>query len=72
MFDKFGEFNSAEEINEVAAAQLQEGDTDAVMTIARENGIDEGDAQDYIDGIVDKLCSTLMAAFGKIDGGFTL
>ena len=26
MFDKFGEFNSAEEINEAAAAQLQEGD----------------------------------------------
>ena len=40
MFDIFGEFNSAEEINEAAAAQLQDGDTDAVMTIARENGID--------------------------------
>ena len=47
MFDIFGEFNSAEEINEAAAAQLQEGDTDAVMTIARENGIDEDDAQEY-------------------------
>lgn len=67
MFDIFGEFNSAEEINEAAAAQLQEGDTDAVMTIARENGIDEDDAQDYIDGMVDKLCSPLMAAFGKIE-----
>ena len=52
MFDIFGEFNSAEEINVAAAAQLQEGDTDAVMTIARENGIDEDDAQDYIDGMV--------------------
>ena len=67
MFDIFGEFNSAEEINVAAAAQLQEGDTDAVMTIARENGIDAGDAQDYIDGMVDKLCSPLMAAFGKIE-----
>ena len=47
--------------------RLQEGDTDAVMTIARENGIDAGDAQDYIDGMVDKLCSPLMAAFGKIE-----
>lgn len=26
MFDIFGEFNSAEEINEAAAAQLQEGE----------------------------------------------
>ena len=67
MFDIFGEFNSAEEVNEAAAAQLQEGDTDAVMTIARENGIDADDAQDYIDGMVDKLCSPLMAAFGKIE-----
>lgn len=66
MFDIFGEFNSAEEINEAAAAQLQEGDTDAVMTIARENGIDVDDAQDYIDGVIDDLCSPLMAAFGKI------
>lgn len=33
MFDKFGEFNSAEEINEVAAAQLQEGDTLSLIHI---------------------------------------
>lgn len=67
MFDIFGEFNSAEEINEAAAAQLAEGDVEAIMTIARENGIDADDAQDYIDGATGELCSPLMAAFGKID-----
>lgn len=34
MFDKFGEFDSAEEINRAAAAQLKEGDLDAIKTIA--------------------------------------
>lgn len=67
MFDIFGEFDSAEEINEAAAAQLAEGDIEAIMTIARENGIDADDAQDYIDGTTDVLCSPLMAAFGKIE-----
>ena len=29
MFDKFGEFDSVEEINRAAAAQKEEGDEDA-------------------------------------------
>lgn len=45
MFDIFGEFDSAEEINEAAAAQLAEGDIEAIMTIARENGMIADDAQ---------------------------
>lgn len=40
MFEKFGEFDSCEELNRAAAAQLAEGDTDAIYTIAEENGID--------------------------------
>jgi hypothetical protein len=67
MFEKFGEFDSAEEINRAAAAQLAEGDTQAVLTIAKENGIDPEDAQDYIDGVVDTLTTPLLAATGKID-----
>lgn len=67
MFDKFGEFDSAEEINTAAAAQLQEGDTDAIMTIAEENGIDKEDAEDYIDGVVTELANNIMAAMGKLD-----
>jgi hypothetical protein len=66
MFDKFGEFDSAEEINRAAAAQLVEGDTQAILTIAKENGILPEDANDYIDGTVDALVTPLMAAVGKI------
>ena len=50
LFEKFGEFDSAEELNRVAAAQLAEGDIDAIYGIAEENGIDREDAEDYIDG----------------------
>lgn len=67
MFDKFGEFDSWEEINRAAAAQKEEGDFEALKEIAKENGIDEEDAQDYIDGVVDELCNTSMAAIGKIN-----
>ena len=35
MFDKFGEFDSAEEINRAAAAQKAEGDDEAVMELTR-------------------------------------
>lgn len=48
MFGKFGEFDSAEEINRAAAAQLKEGDLDAIKTIAEENGLDSEDAEDFL------------------------
>lgn len=66
MFDVYGEFDSAEEINEAAANQLKEGDTEAVKQIAVENGLDPEDAEDYICGYTDDLCTAIMAAFGKI------
>lgn len=67
MFDKFGEFNSAEEINKAAAAQLAEGDKNALFAIANENGIDMDDVNDYIAGYTDALVTTLSAAVGKIE-----
>lgn len=67
MFDKFGEFDSAEELNIAAAAQLKEGDTEAIYTIAEENGIDREDAEDFINGDVQELATPLMAALGKLD-----
>lgn len=67
MFDKYGEFDSAEEINEAAKAQLEEGDLEAVMEIALENGIDKEDAEDFIDGVVPELVTPLMAALGKLE-----
>lgn len=66
MFDKYGEFDSAEEINMAAAGQLEQGDTNAIREIAKENGLDPEDAEDYIDGAVTELCNPLMAAYGKI------
>ena len=66
MFDKFGEFDSAEEINRSAAAQKQEGDLDAIKAIAKENGLDPEDAEDYIDNVIPELCTPLTAAIGKI------
>lgn len=66
MFDKFGVFDSAEELNRAAAAQLGEGDTDALFALAQENGIDREDAQDYANGDMPELCTPLMAALGKL------
>ncbi len=66
LYEKFGEFESAEEINRAAAAQMAEGDTEAVYVIAEENGIDREDAEDYIDGAAPELCTPVMAALGKL------
>ena len=38
MFDTFGEFDSAEEINKAAANQRINGDMEAIREIALENG----------------------------------
>ena len=67
MFDKFGEFDSYAEINLAAKGFLEEGDFESIKELAKENGIDEMDADDYIDGIVPELCNELMAAIGKIE-----
>lgn len=50
MFDKFGEFDSYEEINRAAKAQLEEEDLEAIKTISEENGLDLEDAEDFCTG----------------------
>lgn len=67
MFDKFGEFDSADEMNRAAAAKRKEGDNEAILAIAEENGIDREDAIDFIDGCVAAFVTPLMAAHGKLD-----
>lgn len=67
MFEKFGEFDSVEEINEAAAGQLEQGDTEAIFLLAEENGIQRLDAEDYIEGLVPVLATPMMAAFGKLE-----
>ena len=66
IFTKYGEFNSADEINEAAQNQLNQGDIEAVREIAKENGIDLDDAEDFISGGWDRICSPTSAALGKI------
>ena len=39
MFEKFGEFDSFEEINELAENLFNEGDTESLKAMASENGI---------------------------------
>lgn len=67
MFEKFGEFDSAEEINRAAKQQLEQGDEEAIYTIAEENGIDKGDVQDYVEGFTQELTTILSAAVGKLE-----
>lgn len=66
MYEKFGEFDTPEEINQAAAAQRQQGDEEALRLLACENGIDEEDAEDYYDGAMDTLVNPVTAAIGKL------
>lgn len=66
MWEKFGEFDSAEELNRAALAQRNEGDTEAVRTLAEENGLDPEDAEEFLAGDVDFLALPFNAAVGKL------
>lgn len=67
MFDKFGEFDSYKEINELAENLFNEGDTDSIKEMAKENGIPEDYVAMYLEGETPELCDTLTAAMGKLD-----
>ena len=66
LYETFGEFDSVEEINKTAAGLLKEGDIDSLKVLAKENGIEEDDVEDYINGEFDELATEMMAAEGKI------
>lgn len=65
MFEKFGEFDSYEEINRVAVAQKKEGDKEAVYSLAKENGISELSVEDFLHS-GEALVYPLTAAIGKL------
>lgn len=67
MFEKFGEFNSYKEINELAENLFNEGDIESLYVMARENGIDDEITKMYLEGEVPFLCDAQMAAVGKIE-----
>ena len=67
MFDKFGEMGSYEEINELAANLLKEGDKEGLKTMASENGIPEDYVMMFMDGDIPVLTDRMSAASGKLD-----
>ena len=67
MFDRFGEFDSAEEINETAVNLRKEGDRESLKVLAEENGIDQDVLEVFMDGELLYLCDDMTAAIGKID-----
>lgn len=66
LFEKFGEFNSVEELNAAAAGQKSEGDLEALKVLAKENGIDDDTVSDYINGYTNELAMPIIAAAGRI------
>ena len=67
MFEKFGEFDTFGEMNELAENLFNEGDIDSIRILAKENGIPEDIVELYIDGEIPYMCDALTAAVGKID-----
>ena len=67
MWDRFGEFDSAGEINELAVNLRKEGDADSLKELARENGIDPELAEAFLEGDLLYLCDDRAAAIGKIE-----
>lgn len=66
MFDRFGEFDSAAEINETAVNLRKEGDVDSLKVLAEENGIDRDILEAFSDGEMLWICDDMSAAIGKI------
>ncbi len=67
MYDRFGEFDSAEEINETAVNLRKEGDREGLEVLARENGIDGETLELFLSGDLLYLCDGMTAAIGKIE-----
>lgn len=67
MFDKFGEFNSSAEINELAENLFNEGDVGSLKAMAEENGIPADIVEMYLQGDIPMLCDPQTAALGKIE-----
>lgn len=66
MFKKYGEMDSAAEINELAENLSNEGDTASLYEMAEENGISRDDVDMYVGGDWPFLCDAYTAAVGKL------
>ena len=70
LYGKFGEFDGYEELNKAAEGQLKDGDIDSLRLLAKENGIDADDVEDYIEGVIPSLCTPMTAAIGRLRAEF--
>lgn len=66
MFEIYGEFDSAEELNSTAEKLKVTDMNKELKELCKENGIDIEDAEDYLDGAASELVTPLMAAVGKL------
>ena len=62
MFERFGELESAKEINELAVNLFNEGDMESLRVMAAENGIPEVFVELFCDGEIRELCDPMTAA----------
>lgn len=67
MFDKFGELDSAKEMNELAQNLFNEGDIESIRALAKENGIEGWTVDNYVEGYEPVFVEPDEAAIGKIE-----
>lgn len=67
MFEKYGYFETAEEINKKATELLSAGNKAGVMELAKENGVENEIADIFCSGEIDYICDNETASIGKID-----
>lgn len=67
MFDKFGNFNSAEEINACAEELKEQGELGKLKELAEENGIPGFFAEQYAEGMSEEFTDWMNAAIGKLE-----
>lgn len=67
MFEKFGSFETAEEMNGLAENLANEGDEESLRAFAEENGISDDLVTMYVMGDTMEFCDPMTAAMGKID-----
>ena len=59
MFERFGELESAKEINELAVNLFNEGDVESLRVVATENGIPEVFVDLFCAGEIPELCDPM-------------
>ena len=67
MFEVFGNFDTAEELNACAKGLMEEGDMEHLKVLAKENGIPEAMVDGYTEGIQGELTDPINAAIGKLE-----